>query len=367
MNNLVDDPTDGANHYYSDNIGPPFWTKKKEAHFKVTIDTLHFYDIKDISQKPGKARLAPMLLGGLFSAFIVLWGASIGTYFWDEYLWNKSIHADIGRKAEIVNREERTTSSALPDFAEKETIEIAKAPLGSLYQDEYSKIFYTKDGRSIFLTYKGREISYLVFSPSRNKMSFYYEHEDPPVGRDVSLVVMDISRRKFREVYKGSYHTSNWEWLNEEELVVYYGCGTECMVGFVIDVKTGKRNAQLQYGVGYEWSPDKKLVLAYNYSGEYGITAGDKKGNVLFALRRDAPERYSALVDKTKALWSPDGSKIGLIIKKENQEALEIMVVDVKKDFQAISQSNLEAGFSEDLSWSSDSKKLLAGNVEIVF
>ncbi|MBI3335888.1 MAG: hypothetical protein HY001_05375 [Candidatus Portnoybacteria bacterium] len=207
-----------------------------------------------------------------------------------------------------------------------------------------------------------------MFSPSGNKVSFYYEHEDPPVGRDVSLVVMDISRRKFREVYKGSYHTSNWEWLDENELVVYYGCGTECMVGFVVDVKTGKRKAQLQYGVGYEWSPNKKLALAYNYSGKYGITVGNKKGNEMFALRRDAPNLYSKLVDETKTAWSPDGSKIALIIKKEDQEALELMVIDVKKNFQTIFQSDLEiVSSSEDLSWTGDSKKLVIGSAEIVF
>ena len=261
---------------------------------------------------------------------------------------------------------ETAVSEVLSEKRIGDSIAIGEAPVSKLTEGEYKEVLYIDNGTEHRVTYNGWEVSYLVFSPSRNKVSFYYEHEDPPVGRDVSLVVMDIPRRKFREVYKGSYHTSYWEWLNEDELVVYYGCGTECMVGFVVDVKTGRRKAQLQYGVGYEWSPDKKLVLAYNYSGEYGITVGNKKGKELFALRRDASDRYSKLVDKTKTAWSPDGSKIALIIKKENQEVLELMIVDVKKNFQTISRSDLEIRSSEALSWSSDSKKLVAGDVEVV-
>jgi len=225
-------------------------------------------------------------------------------------------------------------------------------------------------------THDGYEKSHLKISPQNGMIGYFSflnysklkETTESDYDNETSLSVMTIDGKNHKEVYRGNYHTSDWEWLNEDEIVVYYGCGTECEVGFVIDAKTGKRKAQLQYGVGYEWSPDKKLVVAYNYSVEYGITVGNKKGNELYALRRGVPDFYSRLVDKTKAAWSPDGSKIALIIKKENQEALELVVFDVKKNFQTISQSDLEIlRSSEELSWSSDAKKLVAGNVEIVF
>ncbi|MFH1838653.1 MAG: cell wall hydrolase [Candidatus Kuenenbacteria bacterium] len=40
----IEDPTNGANHYYDDSIQPPFWTKAGE--FKIKINNLEFYYLK---------------------------------------------------------------------------------------------------------------------------------------------------------------------------------------------------------------------------------------------------------------------------------------------------------------------------------
>jgi spore germination cell wall hydrolase CwlJ-like protein len=46
INGKVDDPTDGANHYFSNFINSPNWTKQKNAEFKIKIGNTLFYDLK---------------------------------------------------------------------------------------------------------------------------------------------------------------------------------------------------------------------------------------------------------------------------------------------------------------------------------
>ena len=50
INDGVADPTDGANHYYSEHEGrePPVWTKSEGAQFKIKIDNILFYDLKPV-------------------------------------------------------------------------------------------------------------------------------------------------------------------------------------------------------------------------------------------------------------------------------------------------------------------------------
>ncbi|MFH1187614.1 MAG: hypothetical protein V1688_01995 [bacterium] len=192
---------------------------------------------------------------------------------------------------------------------------------------------------------------------NKNNLSTDYENH-------TSLRIVDLNKPVNREIYKGSYHTSYWEWLSDNEVIVYYGCGTECMAGFVIDANTGVRKAQLQYGVGYEWAPNKKMVLAYNYTAGYGITIGNKENEILFIIRRDPPNEYNDFVDKTKALWSPDSSKLALIIKKENSDEMEILVFEAT-NFGKIFQSNIKFAENTEFVWENDNK-IIYGNTEFL-
>ncbi len=170
----------------------------------------------------------------------------------------------------------------------------------------------------------------------------------------IALETTDKDGRNKKEIYRGDYHTSYFEWLNEDEVIVYYGCGTECMVGFVIDADTGQRKAELQYGVGYTWSPNKEYVYAYNYSGNYGLTIGDKKDNILLSIAREhGPQIKFGLVSKTMAIWSLDSKRIALIIKKEKEEKMELLVYEKReKKFERILQKDIDVFDEKDeLSW----------------
>lgn len=246
------------------------------------------------------------------------------------------------------------------------TIDILDTSVFELIEGEYRSVLYINNGIEQKVTHNGQKIDYLKFSPLNNKLGFFYESGNYlSAGRDIALAIMDIGEKSIKKVYEGSFKTSYWEWLNNEEVVVYYGCGTECMVAFIIDVNSGERKSELQYGVGHEWSPNKKLVLAYNYSYRYGITVGDKIGNVFFSIKRE-PVTYHDLIYKTKATWSPDSNKIAVIIKKENQDQLELFVFDVKENFKQLFQSDVD--FFEDMEFNWDNnEKLIYNDLEIIF
>lgn len=241
------------------------------------------------------------------------------------------------------------------------TIEIMDIPVFELFEGEYRDVFYVNHNFKQKVTYRGQEIKYFKFSPSKKRLGFYYESGNYlSAGRDVALAVMNIAEQSVKKIYKGSFKTSDWEWLNDEEIAVYYGCGTECMAVYIIDVDSGGKEAALQYGVNYEWSPDKELALAYNYSGKYGITVGDKKGNAVFSIKRDLAAPYD-LIYKTNAEWSPNGGKLALIIQKEKQDRLELLVFNVQEDFKQIFQ--FDVNFSDDieLRWSDNDSIIIDG------
>ncbi|MDA2936388.1 hypothetical protein MYX06_04190 [Patescibacteria group bacterium AH-259-L05] len=195
--------------------------------------------------------------------------------------------------------------------------------------------------------YQGQLISHLRFSPSSDKIGFFYKKPGQEYRvTDIELSIIDINTRVITKVYEGGFKGSNWGWLNNKEIVVYHDCGTECTTAFIIDTTSGEQTVALQYGIGYSWSPDKELVLAYRYAVQYGIVIGDKQGVIRFQLLRDSVPSMGNSVVKT--LWSPDSAKIALIIKKESEYKMEIIVFDVEQDFKQIFQDDL-AGNIDDI------------------
>lgn len=115
-----------------------------------------------------------------------------------------------------------------------------------LIEDKYKQVLYDDKGKQLKVIFNKGWINYLQFSPSKNKLGFYYEHYDyPTAGRDVSLVIMDISKQSIKEVYKGSFKTSYWEWDDDENyIIVYYGGCTGCLYAYKINTETGERESE---------------------------------------------------------------------------------------------------------------------------
>ena len=71
-------------------------------------------------------------------------------------------------------------------------------------------------------------------------MGFFYESSQyNNAAEDISLAIMNIATKDIKTVYTGSYHTSRWEWNDQNHVSVYYNCGTCCMYVYRINVATG--------------------------------------------------------------------------------------------------------------------------------
>lgn len=222
-------------------------------------------------------------------------------------------------------------------------------PIFIIEDNEVWQLNFDWDAKTngIRLTNDSFEKSLLKVAPDQKKIGYYKHLYSKPIYQDktsyyenyLALIVYDLITGEEKEVFKGDYHFGDWEWISPKEIILYRGCGTECVGFWRVDIENGEKNV-VNYGVGYKWSPNKELVVAHHYSGGYGITVGDKYGNVLFEFRRPLPSIYSKLATETKAIWSDDGKTLSLTIKKENEEKLEVIKFDIDNDFKIVSQKD---------------------------
>lgn len=117
---------------------------------------------------------------------------------------------------------------------------IPTADLSGLRFGSYGSIDYYKFNMKRQVQYKGKPITYFVFSPSENMLGFFYESSNYGNAEDVSLVIFNITKRTFKKIYTGGYRTSRWEWGDDKAVKVFYNCGTHCLYANEIDVEAGK-------------------------------------------------------------------------------------------------------------------------------
>lgn len=201
------------------------------------------------------------------------------------------------------------------------------------------------------------KISTIKRSPN-GKKSAYFQHKftrdlKEMSDEDYAYVVVDQGI-KVEPVFKSDFRLSDFEWLFDEELAVYRDCGTECTIAYVVNVDT-KKYEQLPMGVGYTWSPDKFYVASYRYSGRYGITIASRRGNYgrsIYEILREPPPTGSALISKTALKWSPDASKFALVIRKNDEEMLELIVFGLENDnFVLLSQHGIDQDSFDEFFW----------------
>lgn len=199
--------------------------------------------------------------------------------------------------------------------------------------------------------------SFLSLSPNQRYLAYFQDlspneeisNNDYYWHNYTTIRLLDLASGEINEVYRGSFKVGEYEWLSERELSVSVGCGTECSYLEILDIKTLNKR-QLMYGVGYTWSPNKRYVFAYQYTIQSGLIVGDRFGNKLFTLKRGYPktkERFST----HQAIWSPDSAKLALIINKDGQPELELLVFDAENGFKIIAQKDLEGKEFSELGW----------------
>lgn len=227
MNGDVEDPTDGANHYFSTFIAPPYWTKDKRAQFKIQIGNTKFYNLR----KTAKESFAKLIFI-LIIAFIL-------TVIFSVFLENKTARKQEAKKEEDIKTEKFKYFFINPKSEEASVI----------YLDENGEFL-----RFAQLTNDGYPKSNLeVFSDGEmfgyykllHKKGENYNLNDEKISEDyyanyIALMIMKNGSVNPIEVYRGDVHTSNWEWGDNKHVVVYYGCGTECLYAYKINIDNGK-------------------------------------------------------------------------------------------------------------------------------
>lgn len=283
----------------------------------------------------------------------------------NERLWEVAIYNQEEEHYEDYKEQDIEQMNYSNKEAENNIVDIIEIPISAVTMDDYGRLFYINKDTKKKVYYNGHPASHLHISPLGNKFGFCEEFniydKSIPYDRQIVLHVSDIDTKSIKEIYHGSHRTSSWEWFDNNYVLVYYNCGTECRALYKINVNTGKQtdiSKNFGYGVGYQWSSNKRYVLAYHYTSNYGISVGDKNGNIIFRMMRDpAP---GIMITDVKALWSPDSSKIVLIIKKEEREILEALVFDINQDFKIIFQEDLVGNIDDiEISWQNQGKVLV--------
>ena len=193
----------------------------------------------------------------------------------------------------------------------------------------------------------------LLHSPNGLQIA-YFEHkfimDISEIGNDDYVRLNVIQGENKKQVFSGNYQLGFFEWLSDDTIAVYKNCGTECMIAYRIDLPTLQTH-RFYLGSGYTWSPNNKYVFASLSVPQHVITVADAFGNTLFTLRRE-PLAISNKSVPHKALWSPDSSKLAILIGKENKEKLELMIFDAEKNFSLLSRHDIDPSSFRDFLWS---------------
>lgn len=254
---------------------------------------------------------------------------------------------------------EKMSDEQLEALSETDPIDISEISFDQLVEDEYSHLFYIVDDRKRKVTRSGHPVERFLFSPTKIKFGymemFDIYDESIPWDREVVLHIGEVATGKTKELFHGSFKMSGWEWFSEDEVLIPYGCGTECEVLYLIDVNSGSQQT-IQKGVGYQWSADKNWFSAYRYSGKLGIMVSNRNQDKIYEYLKEKEHdyQYNTLEEALAAYWAPESNRLAMIKEKENEDKLELIVVDFDQEGKILVQKDLGEKECESAFWYDD-------------
>lgn len=223
MRDGVRDPTDGANHYFSDFIDSPYWTKSDNAEFKLKIENTLFYDLKK-GNEGGFIDIKRIL----FISVIIV-GLLLGGLYMAIKINNK---LDCEKKLS-------GTSEA----------EVYKHFFLNPKTNEVNVAYFSKDGnflRMEQITNDGYPKSNLDVLSDFEMIGYFqdlHKNGEGDAGEDyyknyITLLIKNSEYENPYEVYRGDVHTSSWGWVDKSHVVVYSSCGSGCRYFYNINILT---------------------------------------------------------------------------------------------------------------------------------
>ncbi|MFH1187290.1 MAG: cell wall hydrolase [bacterium] len=231
MRNEFIDPTEGANHYFSNFIPAPYWTKKKNVEFKIQIGNTLFYDVKNENNQKGFLKIIICI-----ETLLLIIIAGMG------YLWFLRDNLDYSVR-EIIKDEEapaykhffvnpQNNSDIEVIYLDKDgNIKEGQTKYGSYHSRSQLNIFPNSEMFGYF-EYLNRNDEIFNFNDDYEKHKYYDNY--------IALIIRKNEFADPIEVYRGDVHTSSWEWSDNNHVIVYYGCGTECLYAYKINIETKK-------------------------------------------------------------------------------------------------------------------------------
>ncbi|MCF7860358.1 cell wall hydrolase, partial [Patescibacteria group bacterium] len=224
----IKDFTGGVNHYFSDYIDYPSWTKSKSAKFIMKIGNTLFYNLKNESNGGFVKIKYLIILLSLLALFVFGYLIVKNEWFIEN---NEAVYNDeVGEKFYHLYINPQT--------------------------DEIEKLIFKEDGEMIGITQitnNGYLKSHLLLFSNEGPAFGYYQNLHKL--NEVFDYNDDGEREKYYdnytalmidkndgfgpfEVYRGSYHTSFWEWEDNKHVKVYLSCGTCCRYYYLININT---------------------------------------------------------------------------------------------------------------------------------
>jgi len=218
MQNEVEDSADGANHYFSNFIPDPYWTKWKRAKFKIQIGNTLFYNIKEENQQSGFSKIfvclsiiiVAMILG-IFSVIYLNYRNNCQVITYKHFLINPQTE-----EIAVFNLDE---NGQFMDSIQLTNDEYPKSHLERFSGGDMIGYFQMLHKRNENIDLNDEEI----------KADYYSNY--------IALMIMKNEDGDPIEVYRGDVHTSTWEWDDNKHVIVYYGCGTECLYAYKINIE----------------------------------------------------------------------------------------------------------------------------------
>ena len=95
----------------------------------------------------------------------------------------------------------------------------------------------------------------LKISPNQKKQAYFQkkftEDNVTDIGdEDYISVILDQESKK-EVLFQGNFRMSYLEWLNDDEIKVYKGCGSSCLLSYVVNTKTKEVNERVEKIIKY--------------------------------------------------------------------------------------------------------------------